>query len=243
MRKPMQRCILLLTGLLLLSPEWCCAFVVNSGTTTCTRKLSTLLFTSSSSSSEATAPQVLSSGYSSNDNLSDAIHEATELAIQALPEPQDGSAKIDLAVISVSSLYDGTFSPSLVVPSLLDAASSYGSGVKHIIGSTAGGIVSSLANTEPFKSEDNNPTACVPVEIEGSLGVSVTLCILPEVTLKTFHVHGDDVPDDYGRVPADTWKRAVGLSGFGESQETEKKVEKKMLPYLWYFHLLPFKMI
>jgi small ligand-binding sensory domain FIST len=31
---------------------------------------------------------------------------------------------------------------------------------------------------------------------------------------KTFHVIGADVPDDFGRVPAQVWKRAVGLQGF-----------------------------
>ena len=173
------------------------------------------LFAASSSSEASVSPQAISSGYSTTGDLTKAIQEATELALQSLPEA-DETSKIDLAVISVSSLYDGTFSPSIVVPSLLDVAASFGAGIQNVIGSSAGGVVSSLVNIEPEATE-----ACIPVEIEGSLGVSVTLFMLPDVELKTFHVLGDDVPDDYGRVPPDTWKQAVGLTGFGESNNKE----------------------
>ena len=40
-----------------------------------------------------------------------------------------------------------------------------------------------------------------------------TICIY---YIKTFHVLGGDVPDDFGRVPPKVWKRAVGLNGFME---------------------------
>lgn len=36
---------------------------------------------------------------------------------------------------------------------------------------------------------------------------------------QTFHVLGDDVPDDLGRVPTPMWKRAVGLNGFMDENE------------------------
>lgn len=181
----------------------------------CDWGFSDVLRATSSSLEGGISPQSIASGYSSNGNLPEAIKEATELALQLLPEA-DNASKIDLAVISVSSLYDGTFSPSIVVPSLLDSASSYGAGIQSVIGSTAGGIVSSIANLERGVTE-----SCTTVEIEGSLGVSVALFSLPEVEIKTFHILGDDVPDDYARLPADMWKEAVGLSGVGGSNEAK----------------------
>jgi small ligand-binding sensory domain FIST len=171
---------------------------------------------SSNGDHDIVAPQVIATGYSSDDNLPKAIREATELALDALPEATTATSCIDLAVIFVSSLYDGTFSPSMVVPSLLEAASSYGAGIKHVIGSTAGGVVGSVANMDPTS---KNGARCLPAELEGTLGVSVCLFQLPNVQLQTFHVLGDDVPDDYGRLPGSMWKRAVGLSAFDNDND------------------------
>jgi len=174
------------------------------------------LFAAATSSSTVD-PQVIATGYSTDDNLSEAIREATELALEALPDATP-SSKIDLAVIFVSSLYDGTSSPSVIVPSFLDAASSYGQGIQHVIGSTASGVVGSVVNTE------KNGPSCQPVEIEGSLGVSVALFVLPDVQLQTFHCLGEDVPDDFNRLPASMWKEAVGLKGLaGDAEEAEKE--------------------
>ena len=153
-------------------------------------------------------PQVLATGYSQNLNLIEAIEEACELAILALPKPTTEASKIDLALISISSLYDGSTNmpPSKVVPAVLQACQSYGHGIQHLIGSTVGGFVSSLTNwdyqqtrTTTTMSKDstgnnNNDNdndnlkamerACLPVELEGLPGVSVTLCILPDVSVK-----------------------------------------------------------
>ena len=167
-------------------------------------------------------PQVIATGYSADDDLDRAIHAAVDVALQALP-PATDTSQIDLAVIFVSSLYDGTFSRSGIVPALLDAASSYGTGIQHVLGSTAGGIVGSVATAPSSSStqQQQGGPSCRTVELEGSLGVSVSLLLLPDVELQTFHVLGDDVPDDVGRVPPATWKQAVGLRGFGDSDAND----------------------
>ena len=158
--------------------------------------------------------------------MGEAIRAATELAIQALPAPtsDDGRAsKIDLAVIFVSSLYDGTFSPTTIVPTLLEAGSSYGQGIQHVIGSTAGGIVGSVAATSP-----SDAAACKPVELEGSLGVSVSLLQLPDVELQTFHVLTDDLPasdDDDSATKQSTWNQALGLKAFDNNNDDDKPDE------------------
>ena len=163
-------------------------------------------------------PQVFSCGYSPKGTLLEALEEATEAALLNLP-PGTSESQIDLCIVSVSSLYDGQSSPTIVVPSILKAASGYGAGIQHLIGCTAGGIISSSYNSPPMTtststtptSPTGSTTTVSPIESEGLPGVSVTLCLLPDVQLQTFHVLGDDVPDDLGRVPPDRWKRAVGL--------------------------------
>jgi hypothetical protein len=98
-------------------------------------------------------PQVLATGYSQAMELTTALEEAMAMALEALPvisssqqQQQTDDARIDLAIVSVSSLYDGNSKPSDVVPTILQAASSYGQGIQHLIGGTSGGFVSSLAN-------------------------------------------------------------------------------------------------
>lgn len=130
-------------------------------------------------------PQVLASGYSQKIDLMEAIQEASDMALAALPKATPDS-QIDLAIVSISSLYDGNLnsSPSDVVPAFLKAAAKeYGTGIQHLVGSTSGGFVSSRTN---WDSDDDNkgPRACIPVEQEGVPGVSVVYCILPEVKLK-----------------------------------------------------------
>lgn len=185
----------------------------------------TSLFASPSSSD----PQVIATGYSADDDMVEAIRAATELALQALPAPtsdDSGSSpsKIDLAVIFVSSLYDGTFSPTTIVPTLLEAGSSYGQGIQHVIGSTAGGIVGSMAATSASAS-----AVCRPVELEGTLGVSVSLFQLPDVELQTFHVLTEDLPaSDDSATKQSTWNQALGLKVFNSNDDdkTEETTNK-----------------
>lgn len=147
---------------------------------------------------EAAPPQVFATGYSQALELATAIHEATDMALEALPLPIKAEHnsivhQIDLAVISVSSLYDGSASPSEVVPTLLEAASGYGKGILNVVGCTNGGFISSLANAEfstpasDIVGDDDGETtvkACRPMEREGVPGVTVTLAILPDVKVK-----------------------------------------------------------
>ena len=132
-------------------------------------------------------PQVFASGYSPKLDLHEAIQEATEVALQALPKPTE-DATIDLGFITVSSLYDGQSQPSIVVPAVLSSASVYGKGIQNLIGCTTGGIIASTANYDV--SMDNvdddtvQPRACTTLESEGVPGVSVTLALLPDVNVK-----------------------------------------------------------
>jgi hypothetical protein len=142
--------------------------------------------------SDVVEPQVLATGYSQQMDMAEAIRQATEMALQALPKSNENS-KIDLAIISISSVYDGNTSPSTVVPAVLEAAKRYGKGIQHLVGSTNGGFISSMANSnleadQPTNNRDDHDQqgsrACSPVEQEGVQGVSVMFCILPDVSLK-----------------------------------------------------------
>jgi indole-3-glycerol phosphate synthase len=171
-------------------------------------------------------PQAMASGYSQAMDMAQAIQDAVAMALEALPPPPDNeTAQIDLAIVSVSSLYDGSASPSTVVPTVLEAASSYGKGIQHLVGSTCGGFISSRATFQQQQTarddesddDDEDEKApsvrlCAPVEQEGVPGVSVVLAILPDVKLQTFHVMGDDVPDNYGKLSSEDWQRSIGLS-------------------------------
>jgi indole-3-glycerol phosphate synthase len=169
-------------------------------------------------------PQVMASGYSQAIDMVEAINEAVAMALKALPpydrtNRNDHNAQIDLAFISVSSLYDGNTSPSTVVPSVLQAAACYGKGIQHLIGSTCGGFISSQATFQRasmsnLDDDERQQSArmCTPVEQEGVPGISVVFCILPDVNLQTFHVIGEDVPDDYKRLSSKDWLAAIGLA-------------------------------
>ncbi|KAL3918031.1 MAG: hypothetical protein SGILL_004436 [Bacillariaceae sp.] len=144
-------------------------------------------------------------------------------------------------MISISSLYDGNASPSDVVPAILEAAKGYGNGIQHVVGSTCGGFIGSRATFQqtatatPVEEDDddndkpqtNVARACKPVEQEGVPGVSVVLSILPDVTLQTFHVLGDDVPDDYGRVSTDTWRQSIGLASPPSDESTSNNIDNE----------------
>ena len=184
-------------------------------------------------SADEKEPQVMSSGYSQSIDLIEAIEEAVKMALEGLPPLSSGEkAQIDLAVISVSSLYDGSgagsaSTASSVIPTLLNAAKGYGSGIQHVIGSSSGGVIGSRIITD-FNSiadeKDGNEgddkdsdgekapqsAACRPLEQEGVPCVSVTLCILPDVSVETFHVTSDEVPENWDRLGAKEWKQSIG---------------------------------
>ena len=140
---------------------------------------------SMTSETDPVDPQVWSCGYSPKQDLLAALQEATELAIEGLPT---SVIDIDLAMISVSSLYDGQsnpVSPSLVVPTVLTAAQGKSKNVRQLVGNSVGGIVSSLRNIPMTDDTDESTVrACNPIETEGIPGVSVTLALLPDVAVK-----------------------------------------------------------
>jgi len=191
-------------------------------------------------------PQVMASGFSQNMDMVEALQEAVEMALASLPPPLENSG-IDLAVVSVSSLYDGNASPSLVVPTILSAASVYGTGVRNLVGSTCGGFIGSTrtAGSQVAEQGENDGVlgeskkdtsdtqeksvspSCLPVEREGVPGVSVVLSILPDVRLRTFYVTGDDVPDDYENISCESWKKSIGLSSTPTPQSEDQSSDNE----------------
>lgn len=193
----------------------------------------------------ADEPQVLASGFSQNMDMIVALQEAVEMALASLPPPTQ-NAGIELAIVSVSSLYDGNASPSLVVPTILETASSYGTGVQNIVGSTCGGFISSTPlfdddvvekeqhdNTDDADASENEKIApaCQPIEREGVPGVSVVLCVLPDVRLRTFHVNGDEVPDDYEKMSSESWKRSIGLLSSSNNNDDSDSSEPAVMMF------------
>ena len=168
---------------------------------------------SSSTTSAHQLPQVFATGYSNNPDLHTALQQAVNAALAALPPLNSGAdgaddglatrgrsdAKIDLAFVTASSLYNA--SPATVVPAVLSSASVYGQGIDKLIGCTSGGTISSVVGAEGGEdgaassvgnkaegsAEDVTAAAtaavreCLPVETEGVPGVSVTLALLPDV--------------------------------------------------------------
>jgi len=195
--------------------------------------------TSTTTTTNDDRPQVFATGYSTNPSLSQAIEEATTAALSSLPPATNLQYEIDLAIVAASSLYE---EPSTIVPTLVkvvEASSGlYGyGGVKNLVGGTAGGVIGSrslssvpsskIMTTNDEGGEDGGAVVggeCQPVEAEATPAISVTLALLPDVEVRTFHLNKQDVPEfdgDFTRsdYAVEEWKRSVGLAGFG----TEKK--------------------
>lgn len=180
----------------------------------------------SRSNEESIEPQAVSTGYSSHPDMLDAIQEATKAALEGLPSLSRN--QIDLGMIHVSSIYDGQYSPTVVVPAILDACTTYYKGIvddqvlKKLVGCYAGGVIG--------KSNKQSAKNFIPLENEGGAGVVITMFILPETDVSTFHVMEDDVPDDVGRLSPDTWKKAVHLSGVDSAPSGESEATFMLLP-------------
>jgi hypothetical protein len=147
-----------------------------------TRSTGSMPIMAVSNSDDDPSPQVWSSGYSPKADFLEAIQEATEIAMAGLPKCGPG-ANIDLALVSVSSLYDGQASPATLVPAVLSTASTYGNGIQNLIGCTTGGIISSVRNSY-YGTVGEEMRACNGIESEGNPGISIVLAILPDVKLK-----------------------------------------------------------
>lgn len=148
-------------------------------------------------------PICFASGSSTKPDLLEALQEATKQALAGLPA---STSVVDLAIVSVSSLYDGGAHPpsSVVVPAILATLANDNVQLDHLIGSSVAGCISSLPGQEPQLS-------CRPIELEAIPAVSLTLAVLPGVNVDSFYVSSSDIPDDSGRVAEADWKRAVGL--------------------------------
>jgi indole-3-glycerol phosphate synthase len=150
-------------------------------------------------------PMAMSTGHSSNSNLVEALQEAVTMALRSLPTAtEEQPITVDLAMVSVSSLYDGgTQQPStLTVPTILASASSFGVQIQNLIGSSVAGCIGGAPVL-------NTMQACDTVEYEGIPAVIVTLAIFPDTTVRTFHL--EDLPDDMDQLDAKEWKKEVGL--------------------------------
>ena len=183
-----------------------------------------------------------SSGASTKSDLVQAITEAVDIALESLPR---GGCRIDLGIVSVSSLYDGGPFPlaTTVVPAILAAIQVYNDKLidnqqqptssftlQNLMGSSVAGCIASIPTTTRAAAATASATdmfatrACQPMEYEGVPAVAITLCVLPDTNVKVFHVSASDLPDDPdGQVSAKEWKRIVGLSGVGSADDDDNE--------------------
>ena len=125
-------------------------------------------------------PQAFSTGYSQNPDLHAAVKEATVAALKSLPSKLDRS-KIDLGLVYVSSIYDGQYSPTSVVPEIVNIVDDFygveGANIlQKLVGCYSGGLVGCKESTDIGQINT--------VESEGAAGVVINLCILPDTTIK-----------------------------------------------------------
>lgn len=191
------------------------------------------------------APQVWSAGYSTKTDLVEALEEAVAMAVTSLPvvTEQDqlqglSAHKIDVAVVSISSLYDGgKHNPvHTVIPIVMEAAAALYGPIQHLVGCSSAGVISSSSQATGA-SNSKNGSQCKAVEWEGLPAVSVTLGIVPDTTIATFSCTPEDVPDDMTHVSVADWKRAVGLSQFPnmEMTDTDTNLSKASPPVFMLF--------
>eukprot|EP00934_Nitzschia_sp_Nitz4_P008028 Nitzschia sp. Nitz4//scaffold230_size58257//32794//35800//NITZ4_006484-RA/size58257-augustus-gene-0.11-mRNA-1//-1//CDS//3329543259//8018//frame0 len=134
-------------------------------------------------------PQVFANGFSESHDLETAVREATTRACKLLPPLENGIIQVvDLAMVSVSSLYEETSSLTTILPTLTEEALSAGYRISRLVGSTASGIISSTL----APGEQERIPQCVPMERERVPAISVLFAILPDVQVQTFHLPAGD---------------------------------------------------
>lgn len=121
---------------------------------------------------------------------------------------------------------------------MIEASSGvYGyTGLNHLVGCTAGGVIGSRTtaaadtsseSSSSSNSNDSNKRECTPYEAEATPAISVTLALLPNVDITTFHVNGEDVPEFDGGLfqrggdGSEVWKRLVGLGSTSSNDGDE----------------------
>jgi len=157
--------------------------------------------TSSSASTSPSSPQAIGTGCSQNPDLLFAIEEATTTALASLPP----NVNIDLGIVYVSSIYDGQCSPTKIIPAIIDSIrEKSNNSLQKLIGCSAGGLIGSKLSSASIST----------VESEGEAGVTISLCVLPDTQIQTFHLLEDDIPEELSlsRLSPSAWKTAVGMS-------------------------------
>ena len=156
------------------------------------------------------------------------------MALSSLPPASTLQYEIDLAIVVASSLYE---EPSKIIPTVIkvvEASSGlYGySRVKHLVGGTAGGVIGSKVSDPSSSSSNTNDNKdgamkeCQPIEAESTPGISITLSLLPNVNIQTFHINKEDVPQYDGdmtrtnELAKKQWKEEMGLQHFGAAKPT-----------------------
>lgn len=162
------------------------------------------------------SPQAMATGYSHNPDLILATEEATRQALASLPI----GATIDLGLVFVSSIYDGQYSPTVIVPTIVETCQKETFSLAKLIGCSAGGIIGTKEQLGSMVETNQRGSRTINVaENEGGAGVVVTLCVLPDTDICTFHLQEEDVPDDLSYMSPQEWKQSVGMSFLNSSSE------------------------
>ena len=191
-------------------------------------------------------PQVFSSGHSTKTNLVEALQEAVQQAMMGIPTSSSNQNNIDLALVSVSSLYDSNNAATVVVSTLCETVQQmYGKHIQHLIGSSVAGCIGGTTTTTTTSSTNarssldistSSSTAVpvvVPIESESVPSVTVTLALLPDTRIHTFHV--PDGTDLSHPRTLEEWNRSV-LSMSSQQQQQDNNNNSKEEPVIF---LLP----
>ncbi|NEO64070.1 MAG: hypothetical protein F6J98_28090, partial [Moorea sp. SIO4G2] len=117
-------------------------------------------------------------------SLEAAVAEVADCLEKSLP------SKADLGLVFISSAYASEY-PRLI-PLLQERLS-----LPVLIGCGGSGIIGMNTNG-------------LPVEVEGGPALSLSLACLPDVSVKSFHIPGDALPDLDS--PPDAWVDLIGIS-------------------------------
>jgi indole-3-glycerol phosphate synthase len=179
----------------------------------------------STSKSKEMSPQAVATGYSQNPDMILAIQEASQSALASLPP----RANISLAIVHVSSIYDGQHSPTQVVPTIVQLCREKGHEVQTLIGCYAGGLIGTTHSGSGSNGDgdgDGGPITITrgpsTVESEGVAAIAISFLVLPSTTIRTFHLTGEDLPDDGGAsMSPQQWKECAGMSRIGSESDTD----------------------
>ncbi|CAM9321707.1 unnamed protein product, partial [Ascophyllum nodosum] len=145
-----------------------------------------------SEENDESLPQVWASYISTKKELVPAIVEAAAKALLQLPD----GARIDLALLHVSSIYGNAERLETVVPELRKVVPALG----VVVGCSSAGVIGMRGVGRAL-------------ELENKACLGLTLATLPGVRVQPFYLAPMDVPDPLE--PTREWERAVRLKGRG----------------------------